>query len=483
MESALEIGLETEEFANRAANDEDELDLHDEPLGLELEMESHTETLDVQSGDMQPLEGARRRPTLVEERFVLLGIVVVAAVVLTMFGGALGLFFLRETFEGDSVDAPTNSTELKHTNRTVVLVSVDALRWQYLQEPALASSRSTLDALVQEGAAARMQPVFPSSTFPNHYSIVTGLYPESHGIVANHIYDPSTDSYYNVGDEQAMNDPSWYEAEALWTTIQAQGKRSGTMFWPGSTVTGMEPTYTVPYDQSIPYTDRVNQVLAWLDLPASQRPSFVTLYLEGVDTAGHNGGVSASSISGALAEVDEALGQLVAGLQARSATVQDVNLIIVSDHGMTDVSDSQEILLDDYIDLEEDCEVLGWGAYASIYPKNGRAAQLLYQLQDAPHVSVYGKEDIPNRYHYQNNDRIPDVLAVADEGWCITSTARSASKCQGGNHGYDNDLDSMAAVLIAHGEYFQQGYTAPSAVSNLDVYSLIARCLGCTANP
>ncbi len=358
----------------------------------------------------------------------------------------------------------------------VLLISIDGLHPSALT----AQHAPTLLALAAEGSHAEkgMVPAYPSLTFPNHYTLVTGLAPEKHGIVANEMRDPKIARRFSLGDREVANDPRWWIGEPLWVTAQKQGRRSGTMFWPGSEVVirGVRPTYSVAYDGSMPNDARVAQVLAWLDLPVEQRPHFLTLYFEEVDNAGHRYGPASPENKTAVANVDAALAKLVAGLKSRGI-YDAVDLVVVSDHGMAPIDPARVVYVGDVLKEFPDVETIGGGAQFGAFSKDPtKLAALQTRLRAlSPYLDVYLKSAIPARYQYRASDRIPDLLVVAKESAYVTTRANSLPK--GGTHGYDNELESMRAVFLARGPQIKPGVKlAPFA--NAEVYALLCRLLG-----
>jgi len=359
---------------------------------------------------------------------------------------------------------------------TVLLVSIDGFRADYLAR----GVTPNLSALAAGGVQAAMRPSFPSLTFPNHYTLVTGRYPDHHGIVDNIMDDPSlAHPHFTYSDHEANQDPAWWEeATPLWVSVQRQGGHAATLFWPGSEteIHGMRPDHYLPYDKGMAESDRVGQVLAWLDLPEDQRPSFLTLYFDKVDTAGHHEGPDSPAVNQALGEVDAAIGQLVAGLKQRGLGDQ-VDLIVVADHGMAAINHT--IYIDDIVP-PADLHVVSDGAMMGLVPTAGaedRAGQAL--LAPHRHMVCRKKQDMPARFHYGTNPRVPAILCLADPGWVIT-THEAASKRTSpyvGTHGYDNRAKDMAALFIANGPDFRAG-VRHAGFDNVDVYPLMAKLLG-----
>jgi predicted AlkP superfamily pyrophosphatase or phosphodiesterase len=317
---------------------------------------------------------------------------------------------------------------------------------------------------------------------------VTGLRPEHHGIVANAFYDPALRATFGAGDHAVEADARWWGGEPIWVTADRQGRRTATATWPGAgaPIGGVHPTYTLPLDRAMPDAARVDTVLAWLDLPDDRRPAFLTLYFPWVDDAGHAHGPDAPETAAAVARVDRALGRLVAGLERRGLAGR-VNVVVVSDHGMTAMSPERVVFLDDHLDVEADAERVFWGEPTGIWPKPGRADALYGALRAArlPHVRVLRREKTPAHLHYRASPRIPPLLLLADEGWTVTTRARWAAERRGaawGTHGFDPRLPSMHGLLLAHGPAFRRGATV-GPVENVHVYALLARVLGLRPAP
>lgn len=366
----------------------------------------------------------------------------------------------------------------------VLLVSIDGFRADYLERPAAVQLRR----LAAEGVRARwLTPIFPSKTFPNHYAIVTGLYAEHHGIVSNTMWDPGTNRWFRMSDRGAVRDSSWWRGEPIWVTAVKQGLRSAPFFWPGSeaAIEGIRPTYWARYDPGMANAERVRRVLDWLSLPDGRAPSFATLYFNDVDHAGHDFGPDAPETDAAIARVDSTIGLLMAGLDARGLAGR-VNVIVVSDHGMAALSPERTIYLRDYIDLAH-VTVVEKSPVAELAPKAGREQEIYGRLHGAnPHLSVYRKADTPGRWHYRDDPRIPSIIAVAVEGWQISTRARadtaSVRAGERGTHGYDPAVPSMRALFIGRGPAFHRGLVVPP-FTNVHLYDLMARILGLTPAP
>ncbi|MGH7593266.1 MAG: alkaline phosphatase family protein, partial [Gemmatimonadales bacterium] len=362
----------------------------------------------------------------------------------------------------------------------VVLVSLDAFRWDYLQRPYAVNLRR----LAHQGVhAERMIPAFPSLTFPNHYTIVTGLYPEHHGIISNTMFD-STLGTFHISDTAAVRNPAWWGGEPIWVTAEKQGLRAGAFFWPGSEAGqgGVRPTRWLRFNDRFPNAARVDSVLTWLTLPDGQALSMITLYYSDVDHAGHTYGPDTPQVDSAIARVDTMIGRLMDGVAARGLS-RRVNLIVVSDHGMNATLPDRAIFLDDYINLG-DVTIVDAAALGQLIPKPGKLDAVYHALKDKnPHMAVYRKAGVPARFHYNDNRRITPIVIIPDTGFLLTTHAMfAARRPMRGEHGYDNLMPTMGATFIAAGPAFKRDYTA-KPFQNIHVYDLICRILGLKPAP
>lgn len=373
----------------------------------------------------------------------------------------------------------TAGCQTEHLEPTVILVSIDGFRADYMDR----FETPTLHRLAAEGVRATegMLPVFPSKTFPNHYSIATGLYPAHHGIVGNTMYDPEMDAWFRLSDRDAVEDTRWWDGEPIWVTAEKQGVTAGTFFWPGSEapVQGIQATYWKRFDDTVPATDRVDSVLAWIDLPEANRPRLVTLYFSDTDHDGHDYGTSSEEVADAVARADAYLARLVSGLELRGILDQ-VNLVVVSDHGMVDVSPERVVFVEDYVDLG-DSRVVEWSPILAVDPEPGRGQEIAAALDAAPHLTVYDQATLDSVFHYSGSPRIPPIVAGADAGWTITSTHEyleaRITRFPAGMHGFDPRFPSMAALFVARGPAFRSGFES-KPFENVNVYPLIAHILG-----
>ena len=369
---------------------------------------------------------------------------------------------------------------IKDLESTVILISLDGFRYDYLDK----FKPETLTKLAKNGVRAKwMIPSFPTKTFPNHYTVATGLYPENHGIIENNIYDFGT--VFGLGKREEVQNSRWWFGEPIWVTAEKQGKRAGAFFFPGTEaeIMGERPTFWKEYDGKIPNEQRVDQILSWLDLPQSERPTVFTLYFSDTDDAGHDFSPESEELKKAVAKVDGDLKRLYDGLKKRKIS-KKVNLIVVSDHGMATVKPENSIILDEYFDFSKTERILWTGEIVQIFPKENAESAILENLQPIKNAKCWRKSEIPARLHYQASPRIAPIVCSADEGWYLTSKERLEERKKRadygkiwGAHGYDNQVQSMQATFIAHGKAFKKGLIA-EPFENIQVYNLMCSILG-----
>ena len=373
-----------------------------------------------------------------------------------------------------------SAVEAEQREPVTILVSIDGFHPSYLGR----GLTPTLSGLAQTGVSASMRSSFPTKTFPNHWTLVTGLVPDHHGITANRMEDGGRPEEIFT---MATVDPYWWsEAKPVWVEAEEAGIRSAAMFWPGSAVPwggtakgwgpvedGILPSDWQQFSMQVSNTQRVNSVLDWLRRPADIRPEFVTLYFDTVDSAGHDSGPDSAEVNEALADVDAHIAMLVEGMRGLG---QDANLVIVSDHGMAATSSERVIALDEVADPAF-YRLVESGAYATFEPAQGKADEFRQAiLARHDHMTCWAKEDIPARYQYGTHDRIPPYFCLPETGWTIARTAPTSS-WTGGNHGFDPFAPEMAAIFIAHGPAFKSGLELPQ-FQNTDVAPLLRRLVG-----
>ncbi|MEQ1761994.1 MAG: ectonucleotide pyrophosphatase/phosphodiesterase [Pyrinomonadaceae bacterium] len=366
---------------------------------------------------------------------------------------------------------------------TVILISIDGMRADYLDN----YKPPELSRMAAEGVRARwMQPAFPTKTFPNHYTVATGLYPGNHGLIENNMWDPATRKTFSLNDRTAVEDPMWWGGEPIWITAQKQGKVAGSFFFPGTEtlIMGMRPRYFKPYDGKIPNEERVDTVLSWFDLPRNERPTMITLYFSDVDDAGHAFGPDADETREALLKVDSAIKRLNDGLETKGSG-RTTNVIITSDHGMAPYEMRDAIVLDRFFDANDTAKIFWVGEFSQIFPKPGMEDKVYETIRSKlpPTARIYRRSEIPKRFRLSHAKRLAPLVVVPEPGTVITNEERWAKaeregtldKVRGG-HGYDNMHPLLRATFIANGPAFKTGYTS-EPFESVDVYNLMAKIL------
>ena len=362
----------------------------------------------------------------------------------------------------------------------VVMVSIDGYRYDYnsLFNP------PNLTRLAADGVAAEsMRPVYPSKTFPNHYSIVTGLYADKHGIVSNEFYDPAREQTYALADRAAVEDGSWYGGDPLWIAVQKQGVLAASYFWVGSesNIQGRYPNYYFRYDESVPNNARVDQVIDWLKMPADRRPHLITMYFDDVDTAAHEFGVQSQQTREAVLDVDAAIGRLRAGIAQLNLPV---NVIVVSDHGMQDIDPSKVLLIDEAPEVARllpKFRAVGRGPQMNLYLNKGESPKLISDLQAAlrkksKFYRVYRREEMA-ALNYGALPRCGDLVIVPDLPYLVGTKAKAPGTA-GANHGWDPArAKNMHGIFFAAGPNLREHMTVPS-FENVHVYPLVLEILG-----
>lgn len=359
----------------------------------------------------------------------------------------------------------------------VLLISIDGLRAGDLD----LALTPNLDRMVREGVRAQwLVPSYPSLTFPNHYTLVTGLRPDRHGIVHNTMRDEALGGF-KLSDREAVGTGGWWEGEPLWVTAEKAGLPTATLSWPGSEapIGGVRPTRWQPYDGEIPYSTRVDQVVGWMVEPQATRPRFATLYFEDLDEESHDFGPDSQQARQALAEADAAVGRLLRGLEAKGV-LDEVNIVLVSDHGMAAVPPTQTVMVEMMVD-PADAENVTAGQSVGFVPRPGRTAAAETQLLGRhDHYQCWRKRELPAHWHYGKHPRVPPIVCQMDVGWDAVKRAtlekypRTATR---GSHGFDPDSEAMRTVFIARGPAFRSGVVLPP-FHNVDVYPLLARLVG-----
>ncbi len=368
----------------------------------------------------------------------------------------------------------------EHAKPRVLLISLDGFRWDYRDR----FDTPVLDAMAAAGVSAgQMQPGFPSKTFPNHFTLVTGLVPDHHGIVSNTMRDPAIPGVtFSMSNRDAVRDPRWWAAEPIWTTLEKQGRKTAPLLWPGSEapIGGVRPTHWMAYDDTLTDAERVALIAKVYAGPESEWPDFATLYWPSVDQASHGAGPLSPEVRAIAERVDGALGQLLSTL-ASLGTRDSLNVIVVSDHGMSEQSPDRVIYLEDYIDLST-VEIVDSSPIPGLHPKSLTVDQVYAQLAGKhEHLQVYRPHEIPARLQYGTHPRVPPLFLLADDGWSVFPRRQQGRRFSYGAHGYDNALESMQALFVAAGPAFRPGVRI-DRLRSVDVYEVMCAILGVAPN-
>lgn len=364
----------------------------------------------------------------------------------------------------------------------LVLVSLDGFRWDYPDRYELPALRRILDGGFR---VERLLPVFPSITFPNHYSIATGLYPDRHGLIANVFLARDLGLKYSMYDRATVEDGRFYAGEPIWATAEAQGMVAAAFFFVGTeaAVSGLRPSYWKSYSKGVPGDQRVDQVLAWLAEPAERRPHLLTVYFEHVDDQSHRFGVGSPQALEAMRKVDAWLGRLLDGIE-RLPHGDRVNVLVVSDHGQANIDpERMPLVLEEVVELDG-IEVFNKGPLVFLYfdrPDPERIGQVQDVLRRAwPNGRVLTPRESPPAWRVGANPRWPDLMLVADPGYAVVKTMDDFTRLDPGAHGWAPELDEMHGTLLGAGPDFTAGGRLDSARS-VDVYPLAAAVLGLRA--
>ncbi|HUE87051.1 MAG TPA: ectonucleotide pyrophosphatase/phosphodiesterase [Vicinamibacterales bacterium] len=378
-------------------------------------------------------------------------------------------------------DSAERAGAIEPSSPIVILISIDGSRWDYIER----FGPPVIGKLAAAGVRSEgLIPIFPSKTFPNHYTVVTGLHAARHGITSNTMVDPHLPGRFTLADREVQQDTRWWGGEPLWVGAERQGRIAATMFWPGSDaeIAGDRPTYWRTYEHEFPNAARVDQLLAWLKEPEARRPTFLTLYFSDVDDAGHRFGPNSHETRIALLGIDAVVGRLVAGVE-RLGLASRTNYVIVSDHGMTELSRERVIVLDDYLDLSS-VDLIDSAPIVGINTGAGVPVESVYGALASKHpaMQMYTRGTLPEAHRLRDHPRLPDVIGIVDDGWHPTTRGRLArdeteGTFPGGNHGYEPRHRSMHGLFVATGPQFKRGVVVPP-FENIHVYELLCRAIG-----
>ena len=389
---------------------------------------------------------------------------------LVIFAAVVGL--LGGAAQGAPAATPLGAAAEKPL---VLLISIDGFKPSYLSK----SSAPNLFELANRGMMAQgLISAFPSVTFPNHVTIVTGQTPDHHGIVNNTMTDPGTTQRFSLGSREAVENPFWWqESKPIWIAARKQGKVASTLFWPGSetTIDGLRPNDWLRYDHDMSHETRIKTLVGWLSRPPAERPDFATLYFADVDSAGHSAGPESQAVQDSVKKVDDSIGELSRELK-RLGLLERTTWIIVSDHGMAS-SPVEKVVSAQGLLANFPAARWEWlGALAGVRLNGASSEGVMQALSTLPHASCWPKADLPKRYRFGTHRRIPEIVCLAEVGYSLTDNP--ARKGPLGQHGYDPEDLSMHGLLIVAGNRIQPGTLG--LVNNLEIYGLMCRLLGIT---
>ena len=384
----------------------------------------------------------------------------------TKFKNIIGLTLCLITF---AITINSCCGEGQQKRNLTIVVSLDAFRWDY---PTIYNT-PWLDSIAANGVAATMVPSYPSSTFPNHFTLATGLVPDHHGIVNSQFWAPEKGELFSMGDSATRYNPYYFGGEPIWVTAKKQGVKSASIYWVGSDVAiqGLYPDYYLRWDNEprLTYPQRVDEALRIAKLPESERPSLLMVYFDEPDWTTHHYGPVAEESEAVIEQLDSLMGILYRGLKELD---YGVNLIVTSDHGMTEISDEKFISIEQTVNPDWVERIVSTNP-TSIFCKEGCRDSLFEQLSKVKHISVWRKEEVPAHLNYGTSNHLGDIIVAPDLGWQFATTPRGLN----GAHGYDINEPDMQIIFRACGPDFKRGYTLPHSFSNVDLYSILAELL------
>jgi predicted AlkP superfamily pyrophosphatase or phosphodiesterase len=354
----------------------------------------------------------------------------------------------------------------------LIVVSLDGFRWDYPEIYHL----THFDSIAKAGVKAHsIQPSFPTVTFPNHYSLATGLYPEHHGIVQNKFYDADLKLTYSINDRKMVGDGRFYQGEPIWVTAEKQGVETASFYWVGSeaAIENIRPTYWKEYENKIPFHQRIDTLMNWLQLPETIRPHLIMFYLPEPDWTSHDFGPISMQNKETLLKLDSLMWVLVTKIKTLPQA-KEINIIITSDHGMSAVSNDRKVIIDEYLKPQWIKQMYGHNPVFNIYATENCIDSIYNALNTINHIKVWKTKNIPVRLHYNDNKRIGDLVVLADSSWSISRV--KDKPIAGGTHGYDNINMDMHGIFYACGPAFKQNYKRKT-FPNTDLYNIMTKVL------
>lgn len=356
----------------------------------------------------------------------------------------------------------------------VVILSLDGFRADYIEK----YNAKNIKKIAKNGVRIkRMTASNPTKTFPNHYTLATGLYPDNHGLVGNSFYSPKLDKKYSLSDRKSIENGDFYGGEPIWNTVKKAGLRTASYFWVGTEakINGMQPDIWKKYNSKVTFEQRIDSTLIWLQLPIKKRPRLVMLYYNEPDSSGHRYGPNSKEVENQVNYVDEQVGNLYKRLM-KLPIAKNINFILVSDHGMRSISEDKQIILEDYIKKDWILGVYGSNPVYTIRAKKDKVQTIYEKLKKNKKIHVYKRGKAPKRYNLGNHPRTNDLIIIGKKGYSVFAT-NAEGRHFGGTHGYLNCDKEMDAIFVASGNMFKQNYTK-KRIKNIDVYNIVTHILG-----
>lgn len=389
-----------------------------------------------------------------------------------MLNFRLGLLLLFCFFASPSLAQPPE-------NQYVVILSLDGFRADYMDK----YDAKHLKKLASRGVRIkRLIPSNPTKTFPNHYTLVTGLYPDHHGLVNNRFYAPDLSLTYTLSNRKRVENGDFYGGEPIWRTAQKAGLKTASYFWVGSEapIGGKHPDIWKKYNSKITFPQKIDSVLSWLNLPTNQRPRLITFYHHEPDHSGHRYGPNSPEVKAQVLYLDSLIGKLYHKLM-QLPIAEKINLIIISDHGMRTISEDKVIVLSNQLKADWVEHLNGSNPVYSIFSHKGKSDSVYRALKKVAHLRLFRRGKVPKKYHFGSNNRCGDLILVAKKGWSIYPKPQK-NYTDGGTHGYLNTDPQMAALFVGIGPRFKQGITR-KRLKNTEIYNLLATLLGIAPAP
>jgi predicted AlkP superfamily pyrophosphatase or phosphodiesterase len=378
------------------------------------------------------------------------------------------LLFFVNALDGFSLHAQDVKSQ------TTIILSLDGFRWDYPDK----TSTPALDRIAREGVKAiALIPSFPSKTFPNHYTIATGLVPDHHGLVNNAFYDSKMGKSFSINNKEARTNPAFYGGEPIWITAQNQGVKTASFYWVGSDVAimGQHPDIWKDYNEDVPLIQRIDTIIKWLGLPLAERPRLIMAYYHEPDGVGHEYGPDDARTLVTVRKIDSLIGFFYKRIK-QLPDGDSINLLIVADHGMGNITSNRNIVLRDYIPETWPVRIEGGTPNFNLYADGAWVDSAFEALSRAPHLKVWKPSEVPGYLNYGTNPRVGNIIVVADSAWSV-SVQKPQKTFSGGTHGYDIRNTDMHAIFYAVGPAFKQNFLHP-AFQNIHIYPLLAYLLG-----